>query len=701
MSFLAPLFLLGALGLAAPILYHLIRRTTRERKVFSSLMFLVPSPPRISKRHRFEHLLLLLLRCLALALLVFGFARPYLPQTEFNDPTATQPKRILVLVDVSASMRRDGVWPAALERVETVLRGATPVDQVAVYTFDRQATALLSFEDWTQAPAGGRVALATGRLQAVAPGWRGTHLGTALVTAAETLGENGGDLAPGPRQVFVVSDFQAGSRLDALQAYEWPQGIELFVETVPAGNPDNAGLQSVAGVDSADAAAAAAVRVRVTNSRDAKNERFKVGWTGGTPGAGFAGASIDAYVPPGQGRVFVVPLPEGASGLERIVLQGDEEDFDNAVHVIPPTQQRATVLWLGNEDPDDPAQPLFFLRRALADTPRLAVEVLARPASGPPPTTAELTAASLVFVADPLAPAALTALREQAGAGQRVVVVLKSPAMAATLGALFDRAAPALEEARLDRYAMLTEIDFQHPLFAPFADPRFSDFTKIHVWKYRRLAAGEIPESRVPAKFDNGDPALLEAPFGRGRIYVFTTGWQPEDSQLAVSSKFVPLVWSLLELGGAVAPAPAQFFVGDAIPVPESGATAVLLPDGTTVPLAPGAAEFSAAAEPGIYAFTGGARTVRFAVNVDASESRTEPLGGDELEHLGLPVTPESAVAALPVEDKTTLEGAAAENRQKLWRWFIVATLAVLLLETAVAGWTARRTEIKSVEVAS
>ena len=37
------------------------------------------------------------------------------------------------------------------------------------------------------------------------------------------------------------------------------------------------------------------------------------------------------------------------------------------------------------------------------------------------------------------------------------------------------------------------------------------------------------------------------------------------------------------------------------------------------------------------------------------------------------------------------LQSNEAEGRQKLWRWFIGATLLVLLIETAIAGWTARR----------
>src|SRR5687768_3903247 len=146
MNFLAPLFLLGGLALAGPIIYHLIRRATRERTLFSSLMFLLPSPPRLSKRHRLEHILLLILRCLALALLALGFARPFFRQTQLNDPTAAQPKRILVLIDVSASMRRAGLWDEARARVDAVVRRAGPADQVALFTFDRQATPLVPFE---------------------------------------------------------------------------------------------------------------------------------------------------------------------------------------------------------------------------------------------------------------------------------------------------------------------------------------------------------------------------------------------------------------------------------------------------------------------------------------------------------------------------------------------------------------------------
>ena len=45
MSFLTPLYILGALAVTGPIVFHLIRRTTRGEVQFSSLLFLSPSPP--------------------------------------------------------------------------------------------------------------------------------------------------------------------------------------------------------------------------------------------------------------------------------------------------------------------------------------------------------------------------------------------------------------------------------------------------------------------------------------------------------------------------------------------------------------------------------------------------------------------------------------------------------------------------------
>src|SRR2546426_3469783 len=160
MPFLAPLFLLGGLAIAFPVLFHLIRRTTRQRTTFSSLMFLLPSPPRLTQRSRLENILLLVLRCLVLCLLAFGFARPFIKQPVSAEPNAASRQRSLLLIDTSASMRRADLWADARQTAESFLRKATPADQVAIFTFDRRMTPLVTFEQWNALPAGERASVA-------------------------------------------------------------------------------------------------------------------------------------------------------------------------------------------------------------------------------------------------------------------------------------------------------------------------------------------------------------------------------------------------------------------------------------------------------------------------------------------------------------------------------------------------------------
>ncbi len=113
MSALTPLYLLGVLAVAAPIIFHLIRRAPRGEVPFSSLIFLAPSPPRLTRRSRLDNILLLILRASALCLLAFGFARPFLREHALWNPGDDTQRRTAVLIDTSASLRRGDLWAKA------------------------------------------------------------------------------------------------------------------------------------------------------------------------------------------------------------------------------------------------------------------------------------------------------------------------------------------------------------------------------------------------------------------------------------------------------------------------------------------------------------------------------------------------------------------------------------------------------------
>ncbi|MFM7818784.1 MAG: BatA domain-containing protein, partial [Verrucomicrobiota bacterium] len=171
MTFLTPLFLLGTLAVAGPILFHLVRQATRDRVPFSSLEFLRAAPPRLDRRSRVEHWLLLLLRCAAIVLLGLGFARPFLKGVTDALPGTVEARRVVVLLDTSASLQRPGVWDRALERVRHHLRNQAGIQDLALVTFDRTSRVVLPFTDWRNAPPDTRTVLVEQRLVGLSPGW--------------------------------------------------------------------------------------------------------------------------------------------------------------------------------------------------------------------------------------------------------------------------------------------------------------------------------------------------------------------------------------------------------------------------------------------------------------------------------------------------------------------------------------------------
>src|SRR5207249_1425782 len=260
------------------------------------------------------------------------------------------------------------------------------------------------------------------------------------------------------------------------------------LEPLKARLPSNAGLQLVASAEEGDAKADANVRVRVNNAAESKREQFKIGW-GQADGHGFLGNPIDIYIPPGQSRTVPVATPSSGLAVDRIILQGDDEDFDNTVFVIPPEQARLSVVYCGSDSEYNARESLYFIKRAFQETRRQAVQVLVRPPAEPLLAN-EINSASLVIVTSSLSEERARELHQQIVTGKTVLFSLATPESALTLARSLNIDNLSAEEAaRLGNYAMISEIDFRHPLFAPFADPRFSDFTKIHFWKYRRLDA--------------------------------------------------------------------------------------------------------------------------------------------------------------------------------------------------------------------
>ncbi len=104
MHFYHPNFLYGLLALAIPIIIHLFNFKRFEKVYFANLNFLKEIQQQSKHHSQLLHLIILFLRMLFIALLVFAFAGPYISKKQ-NTKTITEDAYINVFLDNSFSMQ--------------------------------------------------------------------------------------------------------------------------------------------------------------------------------------------------------------------------------------------------------------------------------------------------------------------------------------------------------------------------------------------------------------------------------------------------------------------------------------------------------------------------------------------------------------------------------------------------------------------
>lgn len=694
MSFLYGAFLAGAAVIAIPVLFHLIRRTPKGRYEFSSLMFLKPSPPKLTRRSRLDQWLLLLLRSLAILLLAIAFMRPYFrAQADLSLHEAPQ-RHVAILIDRSASMQRGTLWNEAVDEAKSVLDDLETRDEVSLFAFDETLEPLVTPENTEGLDRDHRRDVVRAKLGELSPTWGASNLGTALLGVAERL-EAADDLREtrAALQIVLIGDVQSGSNLEALQTSQWPETVRLEVcSVVPAGE-SNARIRLVATVEEDDHDGEHIPRVRVRNVAGSRVEQFEVVWSDGKQDRS---RSVPFYVPPGKSLVLGVPYDLTGSPPDCLQLRGDGPgmEFDNTYYVVPPIQEQITIAYFGADAENDPEQMRFYLERAFGETPARKVEVAPVDAEGVPNWEFD-AAPRFAVITEALSEPQQESVEQYLQRGGHALVVLQNDEMVNELGEWMGQVkleAPSDENQNSDKsYVMLGEIDFRHPLLVPFAGARYNDFTKIQFWRHRRVNLDEVEDPTIIARFEDRSPALWSVQRGKGVLYGMTSGWNRDDSQLALSTKFVPLLSRWLELAAGDRLSSASYVVSQPVPLPEAeGTRTVRTPDGTEIELRENADVFSETKTPGIYTLMDDGQETLFAVNLADAETETEPLAIERLEQFGIA----TGTAPTPSEELARmrqLRDAELEHRQKIWKWLVVVVLVLLGVETFLAAQRTRQ----------
>lgn len=533
LSFLVPAFLAGGLAVLVPLVLHLRRREQLPRLPFSDVRFLRGAPVAHARRRRLREWLLLALRMLALLLLAFAFARPFL-----SDPDGTslsQPATV-VLIDTSFSMSTPGqiarTRAFALEAID-----AAPDDHVVgVMTFDDQAHVV--------AELGGRVA-ARAAVERLGPGLRGTRYATGLAGASALLGARRG-------RVVVVTDLQAGG-WDAGDA-RVSEGVDVVLRDVgaPEGNVGVVSLESVPG---------GTVAV--------------VSRTGVVPDGTTAALAVDGEVlaevvlAPELGSTvvdFPVVLPDAGVATVSVTDGVGYEVDDRRFRLLDPPEPARVLLVSDDRVPrDDDA--VFYLQRALG--PGAGLGAFAPQVVG---ADAVAVSADLVGSAGDVGAVVLTGARGLGRRGrERLAAFVRAGGGLLVLGG--DALGPASSNELFDgdpELGLGEPLTHAEPVTLIGRAPRHpimrglgrlaGALGQARFRRTRPIAAGT---GQVLAQFGDGRPALVEHVAGAGRVLVFGADLGATASDFPRRVTFVPFLHETLAYLTSGEGRPREFVVGD------------------------------------------------------------------------------------------------------------------------------------------
>jgi hypothetical protein len=586
MGFLNPLVLAGLAAVSIPIAIHLINKFRIRETRWAAMRFIQLSLQKNQKRIQFEDLLLLILRCLLVALLVLAFARPALKTfVTGTDSTGTGPVTAIILLDNSASMgQSNGVqtrFEEAKKAIEQSLAKMESGSSVALFLASNRADAVIAkpSTDFTRVRRG---------LELASVSDHPSDLTRCLTTAYETLKTIPG----GRREIQIYTDNQktAWSGWEDIQRLQQDNpAIAVVPRVIGPGGEENLaiiGLKTEGGVtaakqslrcrvDIANYGTTAVEGVRVTLSMDDKSPsdealvpRIEPGATQSLylfvrfENAGFH--SITARIPPDR-----LPLDNERSMALRVI--------DKMKALVVEGRSGEAAASLSEQDG-------FFVTNALVPVPAeraddyyLSIKTApARSLGGIDPSAYDLIVLCNVGETDSSTAEKFRKYVQSGGAlilfpGSRTTSDKwrANPGWGAWLPATWN-ARPNSD--KNTRPVSIQSDNYNHPVSAIWNTPDQGNLGSVTLNNWRPLTlrnsdpkSATTQPAHVVLTTSDGEPFLVEGTEGAGRVAVFSSSATPEWNNFPLHPGFVPLMQRLAGLltrreEGSLALSPGDVF---------------------------------------------------------------------------------------------------------------------------------------------
>jgi hypothetical protein len=668
MAFLNPIFLLGALAAAVPVLVHLVRRTRAVRMQFPSLMFLRRIEQKSIRQRRLRNLLLLALRCAALLLLAIAFARPYFTGASKASASGTQSSSV-ILMDASYSMRYGGVFERARQAARNIVNEAPSSEQFAVVQFGRSYDVVMPLK------AARDEALAA--ISQMQPGLTATDYLQAVQAAISLLKDAGGT-----KRIHLISDFQDSGWNRRAAPVKLPAGIELVPIDVSDAAPSNLAVLDVK------------AEPVVYQQKYAGKLAARVANYGAQP---IASATVDFKLndltverrqlkldanEQGVVEFSGFNVPEGANRAS-IEVSGDAFTLDDKSFFTIRREDQGKVLVIDTATRG--RSESFFLQQSLVAGENNQYAVTTKTVGTTNPAEVESYRVVIVNDAGGINEALASAIKAFAERGGGVILAAGRHTEAGEFNRVFAGLAPAQigETVQSRGYALMSQLKSDHPIFAPFQ--RGGRLASTRVYGYHRATAGEA--ATTIAALDDGTPVIVEGLAGRGKVLLMTTTLDTAWNDLPLTPMFLPLARQMLEyLGGRETP--AAYTIGQVIAAPpdaDGSQPAIDNPEGGRLNDArqnpTGELAFDAS-ELGFYKFRYRDRTDYRAVNLETTESDFAKLNVNDFV---ASLAPDAGDRDVQPVQSPRLTAEETEARQRLWLPLLLLALALFVAEAALA----------------
>jgi hypothetical protein len=727
-NFLNPIFIFAAgAAILFPLLIHLFNRQKVKKVYFSSLLFLRSLEKTRMRRVKIKEYLLLIIRSLIILLVVLAFARPAIRGGFASKVGAHAKTSTVILLDNSYSMRyetKDGsLFDLAKKKAQKIISQLKEGDEASLVLFASEPFLTMDRPTYDF-----KNLLA--KLDESLPSYQTSDIGQALKKAFEILK----DSKNLNQEIYLISDMDKsgwsygswGYFTDGSLPSSEKRKAKLYLLDISPEKKENLSIEKIEfGNQLIEKGKPFQIKAQVANFTSQPVQSLLVGLY--LDGRRVSQTDIDIERGGKATVEFVQTVEDAGFHTGFFEITDDDLMIDNRRFFAFKIPERIEVLLVGERQRDT-----YNLKLALNPQPESGSGMVVGEADRNSLALVDLNKYKVIIFSNlsRLSDVELTNLERFVKGGGGVLFILGSnidPEFYTQQIAkrFFDLPLelPLTPTKNVGGFFSLEKIDWDHPIFQVYQNVVGSDQgaglppkegDKLPQIKFSSIF--ELPQSKnvkVISRFNLGKPALIEKNLGSGKVLLFATSLEEEESDLVIHPFFVPFVNRTVEyLASDLSRLSEDFLVGSKMEREIDPAwidSLRSLPGGMELKLVdPQNLETSLLPiiqkdklmlkiqntdKPGIYAIkTKEGVADRFAVNIDPKDSDPQKIEKSEIEKKL------EGVSLFYLNPNDDIEKAILQSRygKELWKPFLWIAFGLLALEMFLAR--SRKKEIVTEE---